>query len=134
MTAEQARIANHQLSQEKDEIIKIVAFAGTGKTTTLIQMCQNHPHLQFLVVVYNKSVQEHATEVFPKSNTKILTAHALAKRKVGWQYKGKKFSQNLKTQDLMHSDLISTDGIAAEGTVQCVLSYLRYENSNLFSR
>ena len=114
MTAEQARIANHQLSQEKDEIIKIVAFAGTGKTTTLIQMCQNHPHLRFLVVVYNKSVQEHAKKVFP-SNAEVRTAHSLAWRKVGWQYKGKKSSFNLKSQDLVQSDLISTDGIAVPG-------------------
>ena len=88
LTAEQARIANHTLSQEKnDEIIKIVAFAGTGKTTTLIKMCQNHPHLKFLVIVYNKSVQENCEKSFPKNAT-VRTAHSLAWKKVGWRYKG----------------------------------------------
>lgn len=46
LTAEQARIANHNLSKDGKDVIKIVAFAGTGKTTTLIKMCQEHPHLK----------------------------------------------------------------------------------------
>ena len=115
MTAEQARIANHTLSHEKnDEIIKIVAFAGTGKTTTLIQMCQNHPHLKFLVIVYNKSVQENCAKSFPKNAT-VRTAHSLAWKKVGWRYKGLKYAANLKSQDLMNNDMISVVGIEAPG-------------------
>ena len=29
-------------------------FAGTGKTTTLINLCRENPGLKFLVVMYNK--------------------------------------------------------------------------------
>ena len=52
-------------------------FLGTGKTTTLIKMCKENPDLKFLVIVYNKSTQQHAENVFPK-NAKCKTAHSLA--------------------------------------------------------
>ena len=116
LTAEQARIANHQLSKNRHDVIKIIAFAGTGKTTTLIQMCERHPKLKFLVVVYNTSVRDHATKVFPSNNVTISTAHSLAFKKVGWKYKEPrdekgncvKFSFNLKSQDIIDSGLLTT--------------------------
>ena len=125
MTAEQARIANHQLSK-RGELVKIVAFAGTGKTTTLIQMTQNHPKLKFLVVVYNKAVKEHGELVFPEENVKVRTAHSLAMEKVGKRYrdhmypkeKGKekwvktgKLIDNLKAQDLMRKGMVFDTGL-----------------------
>ena len=117
MTAEQARIANHRLSST-DELVKIVAFAGTGKTTTLIEMCQNNPDLGFLVVVFNKDVQLRAKNAFPK-NTVVRTAHALAMKKVGRRYsdrvikdqngkiiKSKLILGQLKPQGLISSGMV----------------------------
>ena len=77
-----------------------MAFAGTGKTTSLVQMCKDNPQLKFLVVVYNKSVQDHAVDIFPKSNTQCHTAHSIAMGAVGYKYK-KKLCGNLKANDLI---------------------------------
>ena len=115
LTAEQARIANHRLSST-DELVKIVAFAGTGKTTTLIEMCQNNPDLEFLVVVYNKDVQLRAKNAFPKNNTVVQTAHALAMKKVGCRYRdrvikdqnGKIIKSKLNLGSLKPQGLISS--------------------------
>ncbi|XP_014676787.1 PREDICTED: uncharacterized protein LOC106816679 [Priapulus caudatus] len=54
LTHEQLRIVNHQLAP--GAVMKVVAFAGTGKTTTLLRYTQLRPHLSFLLVVYNKYV------------------------------------------------------------------------------
>ena len=75
--------------------MKIVAFAGTGKTTTLIEMAKNHPDLKFLVVLYNKDAQLSAKNRFPK-NTKVRTAHSLAYEKVGRRYDDRVFFRNNK--------------------------------------
>lgn len=31
------------------QVVKIVAFAGTGKTTTLLQFCKQRPHLKYVM-------------------------------------------------------------------------------------
>ena len=71
-TAEQLRIIQHPFSKERRDLIKIVAFAGTGKTTTLVRLTENHPNLRFLVVVYNKSVRIKAEEQFPRYSSSTL--------------------------------------------------------------
>ncbi|KAK6176078.1 hypothetical protein SNE40_014433 [Patella caerulea] len=84
LTHEQLRIVKY--TPVEKEIIKIVAFAGTGKTTTLVRYTQLRPNLRFLLVVYNKSVCEHAKTKFP-SNVTIKTGHGLAFGVTGRRYK-----------------------------------------------
>ncbi len=77
-TSEQAAIINHRIDPEVADIVKVVAFAGTGKTTTLVKLTERNPHLRFLVIMYNKSVKETAERTFPKANVVCSTAHSLA--------------------------------------------------------
>ncbi|XP_022801523.1 F-box DNA helicase 1-like [Stylophora pistillata] len=86
LTHEQVRIIKHDV--KVGEIIKIVAFAGTGKTTTLVEYTKMRPMERFLNVAYNKSIQEHAAKLFP-SNVENRTIHSLAYRKVGFRYRHK---------------------------------------------
>ncbi|KAK8392563.1 hypothetical protein O3P69_014751 [Scylla paramamosain] len=97
-THEQLRIINHPL--RKDHVVKIVAFAGTGKTTTLLELCKRRPDLKFLLVVFNKSVQEHCNQIFPK-NTTVKTAHSMAFAAVGRRYQAiQKFSMDLRAGNI----------------------------------
>ena len=82
-TAEQLRIIHHPLGSNKSDLIKIVAFAGTGKTTTLVKLTENNPNLKFLLVVYNKSVRIQAESQFPKANVTCKTVHQMAMDKCG---------------------------------------------------
>ncbi|GBM02264.1 F-box DNA helicase 1 [Araneus ventricosus] len=75
LTNEQLRILNHRL--QPSQIIKIVALAGTGKTTTLIHFAQLYPQMKFLNVMFNKAVCEEAKKRFPP-NVTCRTAHSLA--------------------------------------------------------
>ena len=38
-------------------LVKLVAFAGTGKTTTLVGYAQARPNKRILYLCYNKSVE-----------------------------------------------------------------------------
>ncbi|KAL9960100.1 hypothetical protein ACROYT_G033506 [Oculina patagonica] len=86
LTHEQVQIIKHDV--KSGEIIKIVAFAGTGKTTTLVEYTKMRPMERFLNVAYNKSIQQHALKTFP-SNVESRTIHSLAFRGVGFRYKHK---------------------------------------------
>ncbi|XP_062436021.1 F-box DNA helicase 1 isoform X2 [Rhea pennata] len=86
LTHEQQRILNHKI--ERGQVVKIVAFAGTGKTSTLIKYAEKFADLNFLYVTFNKAVAERGKHVFPK-NVTCKTFHSLAFGSVGKLYKEK---------------------------------------------
>jgi len=75
LTIEQQEILNAVKNNEK--IIKIVAFAGTGKTFTLEQIALNNPNKTILLLAYNKSIENEAKKRFPK-NVLVKTTHSYA--------------------------------------------------------
>lgn len=85
-THEQMRIINHELVPT--DVVRIVAFAGTGKTSTLVEYARLRPAAKFLCIVYNRSVCDIGKSTFPP-NVTCSTAHSLAFRAVGFQYKAK---------------------------------------------
>nr|KAG5711393.1 hypothetical protein BaRGS_025820 [Batillaria attramentaria] len=86
LTHEQMRIIKYTPDQATGEVVKIFAFAGTGKTTTLVRYAQMRPNLKFLLLVFNKSVCEHAKIKFPR-NVTCKTGHGLA-----FGYTGRKYA------------------------------------------
>ncbi|NWI89418.1 FBH1 helicase, partial [Pitta sordida] len=86
LTHEQQRILNHKI--EPGQTVKIMAFAGTGKTSTLVGYAQKFPDLNFLYVTFNKAVAEKGKKVFPR-NVTCKTFHSLAFGSVGRLYKDK---------------------------------------------
>ncbi|KAK2883242.1 F-box DNA helicase 1 isoform X1 [Channa argus] len=92
LTGEQQQILSHKI--HADHVVKIIAFAGTGKTTTLVKYADQRPHLRFLYVAFNKSVANEAQHRFP-SNVDCKTVHSLAFCDVGRRYR-EKLTFNLK--------------------------------------
>lgn len=97
LTHEQIRIVNHAL--KPGDVVKIVAFAGTGKTTTLVEFAKMWPSKRFLNAVYNKSVNVYSQRIFP-SNVKCQTVHSIAHREVG-KYFQSRIVYQLKALDFM---------------------------------
>ncbi|BFU76955.1 UvrD-helicase domain-containing protein [Arcobacter sp. 15-2] len=64
-------------SVQKYKSIKINAFAGTGKTTTLKLISQTYPTKKILYLAFNSAIKNEATSIFP-SNTHVKTTHGLA--------------------------------------------------------
>lgn len=60
-----------------DSAFKIIAFAGTGKTSTFVQYAAARPTEQMLYCAFNKSVAEEAKRKFG-SNVLPKTVHSLA--------------------------------------------------------
>ncbi|XP_044198576.1 F-box DNA helicase 1 isoform X1 [Thunnus albacares] len=94
LTREQQQILGHDI--QPDHVVKIMAFAGTGKTTTLVKYAEQRPHLRFLYVAFNKSVAVEAERRFPR-NVHCKTVHSLAFKDIGRRYHFiKKLTSNLK--------------------------------------
>jgi F-box protein 18 (helicase) len=61
------------------ETIRWMAFAGTGKTTTLVAYTFARPLKRFLYLAFNRTVAEQGRQRFNR-NTDCMTIHALAYR------------------------------------------------------
>ena len=84
LTKEQQAIVGCDL--KPGQTLKVMAFAGTGKTSTLVAYAKARPRMRFLYLAFNKSVQLEAAARFP-SNVVARTAHALAFRTHGHPHK-----------------------------------------------
>ncbi len=68
--------------------LRITAFAGTGKTTTLAMIGQAYPERKGLYLAYNRAVLADARKRFPK-NVTCQTTHSLAYSVCGHAYRMK---------------------------------------------
>ncbi|XP_051976792.1 F-box DNA helicase 1-like [Xyrauchen texanus] len=94
ITHEQRQILNHDI--QRHHVVKIMAFAGTGKTTTLVKYAEQRPQMRFLYLAFNKSVAMQAQRSFP-TNVECSTVHSMAFKAVGVRYrKINKLSNNLQ--------------------------------------
>ncbi|MEA2019195.1 MAG: AAA family ATPase [Campylobacterota bacterium] len=64
-------------SVKKYKSIKINAFAGTGKTSTLKLISDKYPQKKILYLAFNSAIKNEAMGIFP-SNTSVKTTHGLA--------------------------------------------------------
>lgn len=92
-TTEQAAI-----SQYKGKKLVVIAFAGTGKTTTAVQFAKNNPEKRILYIAFNRSVANEAQGKFP-DNVVCKTAHQIAYAAVGKDYKHKE-TDNITTKQI----------------------------------
>jgi F-box protein 18 (helicase) len=86
LTTEQQGIIDCKI--DKDSLALIKAFAGTGKTTTLVEFAKARQASKMLYLSFNKSVQIEASAKFPK-NVLCKTAHSLAWPGYGSIYKNR---------------------------------------------
>jgi superfamily I DNA and RNA helicase len=66
--------------RSEGRIIAVSAFAGTGKTTTLVHFARARPQERILYLAFNKAIQMEASAKFPE-NVTCRTTHAIAYRK-----------------------------------------------------
>ncbi|MGP9796987.1 3'-5' exonuclease [Halomonas sp. 86] len=66
----------------------VKAFAGTGKTFTMVQYALANPDKRYLYLAFNRSVRDEAVQKFP-SNVDCMTYNQLCYQQVGIRYRGK---------------------------------------------
>ncbi len=69
--------------QSPGHIIAVNAFAGTGKTFTLVGRAEAHPQQRILVCMLNRANALEAKARFPSANTVSCTSHSLAFKAIG---------------------------------------------------
>jgi hypothetical protein len=74
------------------------AFAGTGKTTTLVRYAQANPESRMLYLAYNRAIRDEAERKFP-FNVECKTSHQLAWANFGHHYQ-KRLRGNLRITDV----------------------------------
>uniref|UniRef100_I3L8M1 DNA 3'-5' helicase n=2 Tax=Sus scrofa TaxID=9823 RepID=I3L8M1_PIG len=104
LTHEQQLILSHKM--EPLQVVKIMAFAGTGKTSTLVKYAEKWSESRFLYVTFNKSIAKQAELVFP-SNVTCKTFHSMAYGHVGRKYQLKKKLNLFKLTPFMVSSVLA---------------------------
>jgi len=103
-TAEQTEIIT-SIPNIKD-CLQINAFAGTGKTTTLIKIAERYPDRKFLYLAFNKAIAEEAKRRFP-SNVDAKTTHSLAYSKIARGERARGEYRVKEIADILHIDFIT---------------------------
>ena len=80
LTQEQKDIINYEF--KPGSIILVQAFAGTGKTTTLINLAKHNDTKKVLYLTFNKSLVDSAKRSKVLDNMTICTMHSLALQKI----------------------------------------------------
>jgi len=96
LTDEQENILN--IVKNREKLLKIVAFAGTGKTTLLYEIAKQNRGRK-LYLAFNKAIANEAFEKFKGTNTWVKTTHSLAYNYVIHRY-GYKLKQNYSTMQI----------------------------------
>uniref|UniRef100_A0A8C0PX98 F-box DNA helicase 1 n=2 Tax=Canis lupus familiaris TaxID=9615 RepID=A0A8C0PX98_CANLF len=104
LTHEQQLILSHKM--EPLQVVKIMAFAGTGKTSTLVKYAEKWSTSRFLYVTFNKSIAKQAELVFP-SNVTCKTFHSMAYGHVGRKYQLKKKLNLFKLTPFMVNSVLA---------------------------
>jgi F-box protein 18 (helicase) len=126
LTSEQEKILN---AFKTDDNIKIYAFAGTGKTTTLLEVVKTFFNKRFLYLAFNKSIQYEAQKKFPR-NTVVKTIHALAYQYIGRNYQLENLNA-FKIRDILNVDYQSAFNILKDFEEYCNSDSYSVESAGL---
>lgn len=85
LTDEQINAINLSLTGEN---LKIEAYAGTGKTLTLLAISDYLNYKKGIYLAFNKSTSQDAQKRFPE-NVDCRTAHSIAYEHIGYKYRQK---------------------------------------------
>ena len=79
LTEEQSRFVHYQV--RRNDLLCVQAYAGTGKTRSLLAYAKLRPHQRFLYITFNAAAAKSARNVFPP-NVDCRTMHSVALRHV----------------------------------------------------
>lgn len=96
LTDEQQKIANY-----KGNCLVVSAFAGTGKTFTLVEYAKANPNDRILYMAFNKAICDEAKAKFP-SNVEVRTSHSIAYSRFGGKLRHK-LKPNLRLTDITNA-------------------------------
>ncbi len=114
LTDEQERVV---ASEARTLVVN--AYAGSGKTSTLVEYARRRPNERLLYLAFNRSIKEEAANKFPP-NVRCITTHGLAFPTHGRLYQGK--LGNPKASHLAR--VLEIDVISAGRVLAVIMNYL----------
>ena len=128
LTEEQKEIVESQ-----SQITLVNAYAGTGKTSTLVEYCKKRAESKILYLAYNSSMAKEATKKFSSlENVNCVTIHSLALRSL--KEKIHPYRSRLSNSSLTPKDLFAYfEGNKYQGIFANMLMKLfrKFINSNM---
>jgi hypothetical protein len=113
--------------QSRSEALKVVAFAGAGKTSTLMAYAKVRPERRMLYLAFNNSIAQEAARKFTR-NVTCLTTHSLAYRITGISFRHKleknTIRANQAAQALGLNPVISSDLGLANQSLRALKHFL----------
>lgn len=110
-----------EASPSSGRAVLAACFAGSGKTSTLVEYALARPNMRILYLCFNKSVQLHASNLFHSTSVCCKTLHSLAWESTGSRYRHK-LQPSLRFNDVMRVMNVSVMLAAAARTA--VLNFL----------
>lgn len=115
-TPEQALITGY-----KGTRLVVKAYAGSGKTSTLVKYALRNPRERILYLAFNRAIRDEALSKFP-SNVDCKTSHQIAFAVIGRQYTHK-LKNNLRLTDIAQA-LPSPNWTLAKDILEALNSFL----------
>nr|CAB3245217.1 F-box only protein 18 [Phallusia mammillata] len=132
LTHEQRRVVGHEF--KPGQLVRVMAYAGAGKTSTLIACVNANPQKRFLYTSFSKAVVDLGKEVFSKhQNVHCATLHSLAYRALGMnRYRYKMSRGTLRARDIREK-LNMDDSEAADSVlvVKTVVKFMASDSNGL---
>jgi|GEM_PF-641403 len=109
-------------------VLLVQAFAGTGKTSTLIEFARANPDLRILYLAFSKAIQLEAAKRFPV-NVICKTTHALAWRRFGASFKEAGKLGFVNARDLMK--LFDIEASEARGVLHTIERFIQSSDQTI---
>ena len=119
-TPEQAAITRF-----KGRKLVVKAFAGTGKTTTLVKYSLANPEDRMLYLAYNRAIADEARAKFPP-NVECKTSHQLAYAAIGYRYRHK-LTGNIRGREILET-IGTTKWVVAKDILETLNAFLCSED------
>ena len=128
LTHEQHAIVSADLRAE--QIMLVRAFAGTGKTTTLLEYVKRRPGHKFAYLTFNRQVMLEAERKFP-ANTKALNFHRLAFKARGFAYNQKMLRGSLRPRHACDALGLPSNDERAALAIRTLEAFLRSADEHI---
>lgn len=110
-------------------VLRVVAYAGTGKTSSFIGYAKAHPETRMLYLAFSAAVRDEAKTKFPP-NVRCSTGHGLAYSKYGIMYAHK--LNNPKPYHLLQP--LDLDPKSADTVIRTVNNFLQSGDKEILGR
>jgi len=79
-TAEQLPVIQYEGNH-----LVVKAYAGCGKTSTLVAYAEQHPHLRILYLAYNRAIRDEGAAKFPRNVARRIFVGTNGKQIYRWR-------------------------------------------------